>query len=356
MAISSIDNLIFSFVTSFAITYLAVPSIILVAREKNLFDEPDDRTSHFFKKPTLGGLAIFAGIIFSITFWTDFAQCWRLQYLLAATTVISFIGLKDDIIGLPPFKKAIGQLVAASILVVWGEIRITSFFGIFGIYDLPDIISILFTVFTIFIIINSINLIDGIDGLASTLGIIYSLTLGVYFFMLKEFNQEAIVAFSLVGALLAFLRYNSSPAKIFMGDTGSLMIGLIIAVLIIEFIEVNKYPVYMYHINSAPIVAVGILIVPLFDLLRVFTIRIFQKKSPFVPDRNHVHHLLLNIGFTHNFATFIIATFTLFMIFLVFLFRNIGIYYLALMIIILKIIFIYYIIYLSKKKEKPMNG
>lgn len=242
MIISSTDNLIFSFVTSFAITYLAVPSIILVAREKNLFDEPNARTSHHFKIPTLGGLAIFAGIIFSVTFWTDFTQCWKLQYLLSAISVISFIGLKDDIIGLPPFKKAVGQLVAASILVVWGNIRITGFYGIFGIYDLPEIISILFSIFTIFIIINSINLIDGIDGLASTLGIIYSLTLGVYFIMLKDFNQEAIVAFSLVGTLLAFLRYNSSPAKIFMGDTGSMMVGLIIAFLVVEFIELNKFP------------------------------------------------------------------------------------------------------------------
>jgi len=355
MLVGTIDSLIFSFISSFAITYLAVPSIILVAKAKNLYDEPSERTSHYFKKPTLGGMAIFAGLIFSITFWTDFSQCWRLQYLLAAITIISFIGLYDDIIGLPPFKKAMGQLIASFILVVWGNIRITYFFGIFGLYELPYIVSILFSAFTIFIIINAFNFIDGIDGLASTLGIIVSLTFGIYFFMLKDFNQEAIVSFSLVGSLIAFLIYNMSPAKIFMGDTGSLMIGLIIAVLTIEFIEINKFPAYPYYVHSAPVVAIGILLIPLFDLLRVFTIRIYKRKSPFSPDKNHIHHLLLKIGYSHNFATFLMSVFSLFIIFLVFLLQGIGNYRLGFLVLGLVVIVTALIYYISKKKEKKQN-
>ena len=349
MLLVPIYSIFFGLVTSFAITYLGISSIILIANEKRLYDVKVDIPSHFSKILTFGGVAIFAGLIISITLLTDFSQYLPLQYLIASITLISFVGIKDDIVGLSPFKKAVGQIVAATILVVWGDIRITDFFGIFGIQELSYIFSILFSIFTIFIIINSFNLIDGIDGLASTLGLMVSLTFGIYFFMVKEYTQNSIIAASLIGSLLAFLRYNVPPAKIFMGDTGSMIIGLIISFLTIEFIQVNKLTVNLYHIHSAPVVAIGILIVPLFDLLRVFILRIYHKRPPFSPDKNHLHHLLLKIGHTHNYVTFIIASFSLFVIVLCFILENLGNYRLGTIILGLIMIFTYTIYYFSRK-------
>ncbi len=346
-----IQEIIYSFITAFGVTFLGIPTIITVARMKHLFDEPNDRTSHTVSIPTLGGLAIFAGVIFTITFWTKFSECWHLQYLISAMTVISFIGIKDDIVGLSPFKKAMGQLLASMIIVIWGGVRITTFHNIFGIVEIPEIFSILFTVFTIFIIINAFNLIDGINGLAGTLGIIASLTFAIWFCLIEDY-QHAIVAFSLVGSLVAFLRYNFSPAKIFMGDTGSMLLGLILSYLAIVFIENDTIDKGAYFINSAPIVAISIIFLPLFDTLRVMLIRLFNKRSPFSADRNHLHHRLLDLGLSHTLATVVLAFFSVVIIIIALIFQDLFNYWLGLIIILFGSAFSYTLALMLKRKNK----
>jgi UDP-GlcNAc:undecaprenyl-phosphate GlcNAc-1-phosphate transferase len=156
---------------------------------------------------------------------------------------------------------------------------------------------------TIIVVINSFNLIDGIDGLASSLGILTMTVFGVYFFAIDQ-QAYALLAFSMGGSLIAFMIFNHHPAKIFMGDSGSLMIGLVNAILVIKFINIADSPLVSIRINSAVAVGFAILIVPLLDTLRVFSIRIANGKSPFTPDRNHVHHLLLDNGLNHPAVTF----------------------------------------------------
>ena len=324
-------QVLFSALTSFLIAYLSIPSIIKVAELKKLYDEPGSRTSHDSNIPTLGGLAIFAGLIFSVTFWVETDYFKEIQFIIAAIVLMFFIGIKDDIIAIDPLKKFLIQIVAATILVVWGDIRLTSMYGIFYIQELPYWFSIILSIITIIMITNSFNLIDGIDALSGFIGIIVSVTFGISFCLIYEF-QFAILAFALAGALLAFVRFNITPAKIFMGDTGSLLIGLVSAVLAIKFIEINKQLPIDISMKAVPSIAIGILIIPLFDTCRVFVIRILQRKSPFGADQNHLHHLIIKSGATHMEATLILSLVNLVFIGIVFLFQSMGAFILLLLI------------------------
>ena len=260
-----IYNFLLSFLTAFSITFLAIPPIIKVAKAKHLFDFPDKRKLHNSQVPTLGGIGIFLGFIFAMTFWTNFKNCEHLQYVICSLIILSVIGIKDDIIGLSPIKKAIGQIFATVIVVVLGGLRINHMYNIFGIGELSYYESIIFTSFTILVVINAFNLIDGIDGLAASLGIIASMAFGILFYLNGENYQQAILAVSLVGALIGFLVYNVTPAKIFMGDTGSMVLGFILALLAVELLEFQKpHNIHIVRVYSLPLITMSFIFVPLY--------------------------------------------------------------------------------------------
>lgn len=317
-------DIILSFLTAFLLTYFAIPSIINIALVKKLVDMPDERRSHEKATPSLGGIGIFAGFIFSVILWTPFNVFGDLQYVLCALVIIFLIGVKDDILPMSPFKKIAGEIFASIILVFKANVMITSLFGIFGIYELHPFIAAIFSIFTILVIINAFNLIDGINGLSAGIGTLITIVLGIWF-ILMDHIELSILAFALAGSLIALLKYNLTPAKIFMGDTGSLIIGMICAVLTFKFIEYNQLePNSIYAFQSAPAVAIGLLLFPLYDTLRVFILRIANKKSPFYPDRRHIHHMLIDFGFTHMQATSILIGFSMFVLYLVYKLQNIG--------------------------------
>ncbi|MCB0658990.1 MAG: undecaprenyl/decaprenyl-phosphate alpha-N-acetylglucosaminyl 1-phosphate transferase [Saprospiraceae bacterium] len=331
-------DVLLSFITAFTLTFVAIPSIINVAKVKHLMDEPGERRSHTDSIPTLGGIGIFAGVIFSIVLWTPFGVFQDLQYILCAFVIIFLIGAKDDLVPMSPWRKLAGQLFAAFILVYKANVRLTSFYGLFGITLLPDMISYAFSIFTILVIINSFNLIDGINGLTGSISTLISLVLGVWFFLVDQLDL-AIVAFALAGSVLAFMRYNVTPAKIFMGDTGSLFVGLVCAILTIKFIEVHReLSGSIYAVRSAPAVAIGILILPLFDTLRVFTIRILRGHSPLSPDRRHIHHMMIDAGFSHMQATGILILSNIAFIVIALKYQNLGNFQLLILILSMALI------------------
>lgn len=331
-------DIILAFITSFGLTFLAIPSIISVAKKKNLYDEPGERRSHTVRTPSLGGIGIFAGTLFSIILWTPFQYFGDLQYILCAFIIIFLIGAKDDIDPISPTKKFVGELLAACILVFKANVRLTSLYGIFGVGELTFVWSVILSIFTIIVIINAFNLIDGINGLSASLGVLISVTLGLWFLKIDAL-ELAMVAFSLVGSLVAFLKYNVTPAKIFMGDTGALLLGLVCSILTIQFIELHRVigdsP---YAFNSAPSIAIAILILPLFDTLRVFTMRILKGKSPFYPDRTHIHHLLIDSGLTHMQATGLLVIVNIAFIFLAVSLQHIGNLYLLFVILVIAMV------------------
>ena len=349
-------HIIAAFLTAYLVSFFSIPSIIKVAHLKNLCDEPDERRAHQGRIPTLGGLGIFAGLMFAVTFWLPFEAdtLKRMQYILSAYLVIFLIGAKDDIVSLSPKKKLIGQLLAALILVWKADIYLTSFYGIFGIYDIPYALGIALTIFVMLLIINAFNLIDGINGLAGSIGMITATTFGYWFYAYGD-PALAIMAFGVVGALLAFLHYNISPARIFMGDTGSLLLGLNIAVLSIVFIESNKVETAEGFIHASPAVAVAIMIIPLFDTLRVFVLRAMKRKSPFSPDKTHIHHMLLSLGLSHIQSTLVLCAVNIIFIVFAFLLQGLGALWLMIAIFILASLFTSLAYYLVRKKERTQD-
>ena len=271
---------------AFFISLFAIPSIIYVAHLKNLLDMPDHRTVHEVLTPRLGGLAIFAGVMSSVMIFGKVDS--GVQYLLAGCIILFFVGLKDDMVSVSASKKFFVQILATGIVMFMGDIRVTSFQGIFGIHEISYGVSYAFTFLVIVGITNAVNLIDGLDGLAGSLILLASASFGFIFLMYGEGNyiSFSMVAFALVGGILGFLRYNIRNAIIFMGDTGSLVCGFILAVLAIELVE-------MRTVESAPSLAIAILFVPILDTVRVFGFRILNGISPFTPDKNHIHHILL---------------------------------------------------------------
>jgi UDP-N-acetylmuramyl pentapeptide phosphotransferase/UDP-N-acetylglucosamine-1-phosphate transferase len=310
--------LILSYFIAAFITWISIPVIINIAKEKHLVDVPDDRKVHTDPIPPLGGVGIFAGFIVSaLLIWpglvydnTKYLNS-HIQYIGAASLIIFFLGIKDDIVVISPLKKFIGQLIASWIVVYKCDLQIESFYGVFGVNGLPNALSLGITYFAIVLITNSFNLIDGIDGLSGHLTIISCICFGIFF---TSYNLQAygIVAFAMAGAVSGFLVFNYHPAKIFMGDTGSLLIGLINAVLLIKLMNLTGgleagIFVNRFRLVGGPIVALSFIAIPLFDTARVFAIRIIKGRSPFSPDRNHIHHILMDKGFGHIKITTVLS-------------------------------------------------
>lgn len=284
------------------ITYFVIPNLIEIAQVNVIYDKPNERSSHDNLIPYLGGVGIFLGILLSFCLCTDLTMIPKVNYLLIGLVLIFSIGLKDDLVITKPIKKLLGQFITASFIVSAG-IQITSFQGILGIQEISIPASIGFTILSITYIMNAFNLIDGINGLSAGIGTCLTIFLGTWFFM-TNVTLYSILSFSVTGALIAFLIYNRTPAKIFMGDSGSLLIGLLLAILLIEFVQQHNNPSngYYYFLN-APLLAIGCFAIPLFDFLRVISERFIFGKPPMSPDRKHIHHLFIDAGYSHNISS-----------------------------------------------------
>jgi UDP-N-acetylmuramyl pentapeptide phosphotransferase/UDP-N-acetylglucosamine-1-phosphate transferase len=348
------ENVLIATVLSFVVTYFAIPVLIRVAELKHLYDEPDERKSHKLRIPTLGGIAFFSGFIMASAVCVPALADSPFQYMVAAFLVIFMVGMKDDVIGLSPLKKLIGQLVASFAVIYLGNLQITSMYGFLGIGTLAPHFSLLLTYFTFLVIINAFNLIDGVDGLAGSIGMLVSGVLGTYFLYTGDLLY-AVMGFAMAGGLAAFLIFNISPARIFMGDTGSLMIGLVNSILIVKFIEEAGNPAGKLPVESVPAVAVAILILPLFDTLRVFAIRMFQGRSPFAADRNHIHHYLLALGLSHKQTTLVSVSVNAAYIALAFALQYMGTTYLLALVVGTAFALTGGVYWMKKRKESMLQ-
>jgi UDP-GlcNAc:undecaprenyl-phosphate GlcNAc-1-phosphate transferase len=338
------------FLAAFFITYIVIPSIVKVSHLKGLFDEPNHRTSHLGNIPTLGGVGVFIGWILTITIFSGSGINHELKYIIGSLLILFFIGIKDDVLIVDPKKKLVAQILAAGIIAILGDIRISNFHDIFGTGHISYYTSVLFTIFFVVVIINGFNLIDGIDGLSSGVGIVVSLFYSIWF-VFSGYSTYSIMSFALTGSLLAFFLFNvfGKENKIFLGDTGSLIIGLIIAVFTIRFLEYELSVKGKMYIDSPPAMAFGILIVPLFDTLRMIFIRLSQGRSPFHADKQHIHHLLLELGNSHFHATLIILTVNIGFIGICLLLQSLGTVWLFILLLILATLLSYIPIILVKK-------
>lgn len=318
----SLEIYLTSFI-SFIVTFMAIPVIMEIAEKKKLYDIPDERKIHSRLIASLGGVGIFGGFLLACLLSIDGVLNPEFQAYFAASLIIFFLGLKDDLMILSPYKKFVGQILAAAIIIHMGGLRIFEMHGLLGFQKISESLSIALTYMTIIVVMNSFNLIDGIDGLATSLGILTMAVFGIYFFA-TGFQAYAILSFTMAGSLVAFLIFNHYPAKIFMGDSGSLMIGLVSSILVIKFINVADAPTSLFPLSAVIALGFSILFVPLLDTLRVFGIRIMNGRSPFSPDRNHIHHVLLDSGLSHFKIVLACVSVNIFFILMAYIMQPIG--------------------------------
>ncbi|WP_262420230.1 MraY family glycosyltransferase [Flagellimonas meishanensis] len=277
-------------------------------------DDPNHRSSHLARTPTMGGVAFFYTIMLALFFINEKGLFEEATYLMPGLVILFFVGIKDDLVILTPGAKLMAQVLAISFVLANESFTIESLNGFLNIYEIPYFLYLGIAGFVMLTIINSYNLIDGIDGLASIVGIVIMIIYTTIFYLSQEYFF-ALTAIIMNACLMAFFGFNvSSDKKIFMGDTGSLIVGFIISVLTLKFLALKpeSYEGLPFLLENAPLIAISILIVPLFDTARVFTIRIANKRGPFSPDRNHIHHVLIDFwGLSHKQASFIIGCFNL---------------------------------------------
>jgi UDP-GlcNAc:undecaprenyl-phosphate/decaprenyl-phosphate GlcNAc-1-phosphate transferase len=310
------------FVSAFVVTLICIPPIIALVNRFKLYDIPDSRKQHKIPTPTLGGIAIVAGMLVAMLLWFRFSiSDIAIVSFLFCIIILLGMGIMDDLRDLPARYKFIIEIALAS-LIAFSGIRITGFNGLFGVYELSLSAQYTFTVLALVGITNAFNLIDGIDGLAGGISFMSLVTLGLFLHLQGDGNI-ALIAFSLAGGILAFLYFNLNPARIFMGDTGSLVIGFVIATLCIRLIQIT--PVNGTGFTSAaPVFVLGLVLIPVFDTLRVFAVRIWKGRSPFMADRTHIHHLLTNAGISHGMASRIICVVHGFILMEIYWLRNIN--------------------------------
>lgn len=290
-----------SVIGSFAVATNIIPKIIFMVNHHKLNEVPGHRSSHTKATPTMGGLAFFIAFILNLFLLKKIDVDAIGLNLAAAMTLIFIIGFKDDLAVSTPRARILVEIVAISMIFFNTGFHTPSFEGFLGMQQIPQLLMDVLHIIIILTIINAYNLIDGVDGLASSIGISILSMLGLIFFLV-ELHYYFILCLALISMLLAFLRYNfSHENKIFMGDTGSLIIGFSIAFLSLKFLtmENNYFLNFSFRPENKLIIIAAILSVPLFDMLRVIGVRLLNKKSPFVADRNHIHHILIDYGWPH---------------------------------------------------------
>lgn len=309
--------------TSFTIAVLFLPVLIKLLTQWSVFDSPGQHKIHEDYTPSMGGICIMLGVLFTLLISFRFSDWVSLKYFFIALAVMLTVGLRDDILALDPVRKLIGQVLPIVILVVFGHTQLTSFYGmILTGMTFPVVVSWLVSIFTIVILTNAYNLIDGLDGLAGSVGIVILSFFGWWFFSVDQ-AYFSIIAFAFVGAIAGFLVFNWEPSKIFMGDTGALSIGLVISYLAVQFINFNfNLPQENQHFLASISTAICVLIIPVFDTARVIIFRLRRLQSPFKADRNHLHHQFINLGFSHAQSVLIICGINIFFIGLAVILRS----------------------------------
>lgn len=316
-----------TFLCVMTLTGLIIPQILLIAFRKKLFDEPDSRKIHKLAVPRLGGIAFFPSILFALLLLFGLATYSNAELVLnqirqnflplcfigCATLIMYLTGMADDLIGVRYRAKFIMQTFSAGLLIL-GGIRIDNLCGILGIYEIPLAVSIILTVILMVFIINAINLIDGIDGLASGLSSVACLFYALVY-LKNGVYINSVLAIATLGALVPFFLFNvfgnpQKHRKIFMGDTGALIIGLMLSVMSIDCCSIVKDP---EGVNSG-VIAFAPLLIPGLDVVRVYMHRIKAHRNPFLPDKSHIHHKLLALGLSQRQAMMSILATSFFII------------------------------------------
>ncbi len=296
---------------SFTLTFITLPVVINILNSIDLLDIPDRRKIHKVSTPSLGGIPFVFSALLSLLIVMPLSDVADIKFLLAGIIITFILGIRDDVSSLNARQKLMVQSLAAFLVVNFLGTYLSSFYGFLGLEEISPLVGKLISAALIVILTNAFNLIDGIDGLAGGVAIMVFTFLGIWFYY-NGISAYALLSITMASAILAFMYFNWYPSKIFMGDTGSMVLGFTLSTILIKFIQVNEVATWV-RFDASVGMAIGLFILPIYDTLRVFFKRILQGKSPFQPDRNHVHHILLNLGFNHGHATTILLMFVILM-------------------------------------------
>ncbi len=298
------QSVLFSLMTSLGLACTLLPGIVHMAHRFGLCAGPTPRCSHRQRTPCLGGIALFFGLLVSLLLWSPAASLEQFRNPLAGFALLFLVGVRDDLRPMAAGLKLLFQVLVVFGLVAPGPGALFAGGSPSILHGLPPGAAWLLSGLWILVCVNAFNLTDGIDGLAAGIGILVLVVLGSWFGLTGAWHW-AVLAFSALGSLLGFLCFNLSPARIFMGDSGALLLGAVCGFLMVEFLALNAGlgPEHVARLEGAPAVAAAILIYPLFDTFRVFFTRLYRGISPFKPDRRHIHHMLIDFGLSHLRAT-----------------------------------------------------
>jgi UDP-N-acetylmuramyl pentapeptide phosphotransferase/UDP-N-acetylglucosamine-1-phosphate transferase len=310
---------LFAAITAYSVSFLILPVLIAILRKMDIGDLPGGRKIHKKFIPSMGGIGFVLAAFLAIAIWGWQFPLPDIRYLIGAISLMFLVGLRDDMVELKATNKLLGQLVAVILVVVLSDIRIKDLNGFLGVGELDLFLSYGFSAFVLLALTNSFNLIDGLDGLAGASASLVLAVLGFWFYT-QGLESYALIALTFLGGVLAFLFFNWYPAKIFMGDTGSLTLGFVLGALIIAFMENNAALPEGAAWKFEPVFSAGIalMIFPLYDMARVFARRIRRGKDPMTPDKSHVHHFMMRMGLNHSQVTLILLAVQVFFIALVF--------------------------------------
>lgn len=277
-----------TFVLAMFITMALIPPLMRGAQNLRLVDIPDDRKTHVGAIPRIGGIAMAVGALVPMIVWLPLDR--ELVGVLLGLGVILFFGAWDDRVDLDYRIKFLGQGVAITTIILYGGVHI-SYLPFFGLDELPLWASVMLTMFVLLAVTNAINLSDGLDGLAAGITLL-GLGLIVFLAYVVQMAAVSLIGLAVMGSILGFLRFNAHPARIFMGDGGSQFLGLTVGVLVLMLTQGQRA-------DFSPLLPLLLLGLPLLDTSMVMVIRFFEGRSPFSPDRNHIHHRLLALGLNH---------------------------------------------------------
>ena len=304
-----LSQFVFYFLGTFMVSYFLIPKIRAKVLKLNLKDTPDIRSSHTLPVPTFGGIVFYISYILILFSAQSLDSNHVSITLIASISILFFTGLLDDFKNLSPKIKFLCQIIGVAVLMFQPDFRILSFHGFMGIDEIPLYVSVGGSMFFLLGLINAFNLIDGIDGLTGITGVIVA---SFYSYLLYNLGYFFYLSLSLatIATLLAFLRFNfSNTRKIFMGDTGSLVIGLVLGLLTLKLLSVDDtaYGSLSFYRAQLPLFLTAVLFVPLLDTMRVMFLRLTRGVSMFKPDRNHLHHIIVDFGLSHRKASFFIG-------------------------------------------------
>lgn len=305
-----VSYIVFPFMAALLSAIWVFPRVLRISLDKNIVDNPDARKLQRYPVPVLGGMVVQAGILVALCVADLFMDCSSLYTIVLAMSIMLFIGTIDDILDIRPITRFMLEVLVALMIIYTCDYSLDNLHGLWGVWELSPWVSVPLTIVTVVGVINSINLIDGVDGYSSGYCIMACIMFGVFFYLVGDIPMT-MLAVVCAASLIPFFMHNvfGRTSKMFIGDGGTLLMGCVMSVFVLNILKTSTHCEQYCAIGLGLVpFTLAVLCVPVFDTVRVMTMRIIRKTSPFTADKTHLHHMFIELGFSHIGTTVSILT------------------------------------------------